>query len=93
MATKTPEQKAAEKLKKLRTEATDLKVEFTEETSAEELVDLIKEAKKAAKGSKSSFDVYNPGGAFVRTYSVEQHGEDAEELAKKYAKKIGGEIR
>ena len=90
---KTQEQKAAEKLKKLRAEATELQVEFNEETTADELASLIKEAKKAAKGNKTSFDVYDKNSVFARTYSEEVHGEKAEDLANEDAKKIGGSVK
>lgn len=43
--------------------------------------------------AKTSFDVLNSSGGYVRTYSVEMHGENAEKLAHQYAGKIGGSIR
>lgn len=42
---------------------------------------------------KVSFDVYNSSNGYVRTYSLEDHGEDAEKLAHQYAGKIGGSVR
>lgn len=45
------------------------------------------------KAKKTSFDVYNAGGTFIRTYSVEQHGKDAEKLAAEYAKKLSGSVK
>ena len=45
------------------------------------------------KGKKTSFDVYNRDNSFVRTYSVEQHGKDAEANAEEYAGKIGGSVK
>lgn len=46
-----------------------------------------------AKAKKeASFDVLNAQGAYVRTYSVEVHGETAEELANTYAGKISGKV-
>lgn len=41
---------------------------------------------------KVQFDVYNVQGTLVRTYSVEQHGENAGELAQEYASKLGGRV-
>ena len=52
----------------------------------------IKEATTSAD-LKAAFDVFTASGGFVRTYSVEVHGEDAEELAKQYAAKIGGSVK
>lgn len=49
--------------------------------------------KGSGKTKKGSFDVYNRGGALVRTYSEEAHGKDAEKLAKEYAEKIGGAVK
>jgi len=46
-----------------------------------------------AKGKKVSFDVISPAGGLVRTYTVEDHGKDAEDLATEYAKKIGGSVQ
>lgn len=40
-----------------------------------------------------SFDVMNHNGDFVRCYSVESHGEKAEELANEFANKIGGKVK
>jgi len=53
----------------------------------------LKEEIKEVKSSKDSFDVVNSTGGFIRTYSVELHGADAEKLAKEYAGKINGEVR
>jgi hypothetical protein len=47
---------------------------------------------KGKKAKKASFDVFNAGGTFIRTYSVEQHGEKAEDLANEYAGKINGKV-
>ena len=122
------EKKALKELKKLQKAATQLGVEFTEKTTAEELTALVETAKAkanaekeiekarkaaakaelaitaemtadeiyaaiAAKQAKTSFDVYDINSVMVRTYSVEQHGEDAESLAKEYAGKIGGSVK
>lgn len=38
------------------------------------------------------FNVYN-GNSIARTYSIETHGEEAEELAKKFASKFGYQIK
>lgn len=44
-------------------------------------------AEKVEKGG--SFNVLNPKGAYIRTYS----GKDAEGNAKSYASKMGGSVR
>jgi hypothetical protein len=63
----------------------------------EEMIPETEEAAEAemmpAKPSKTSFDVHASDGGYVRTYSVELHGEDAEKLAHQYAGKIGGTVR
>jgi len=38
------------------------------------------------------FTVLDHNGAFVRVYSTELHGKDAQKLAEGFAKKIGGKI-
>lgn len=45
------------------------------------------------KEDKTGFSVYSENGDFVRTYSIEVVGENAEELAKGYAKKINGKVQ
>ncbi len=47
----------------------------------------------ASKESKTSFDVVTADGVLVRTYTVEEHGPKAGELAKEYAGKIQGSIK
>jgi hypothetical protein len=42
---------------------------------------------------KEEFTVLNSFGSEVRTYTVDIHGENAGELAKQYASKIGGSVR
>jgi hypothetical protein len=42
---------------------------------------------------KTEFVVLNGDGGEVRTYSVEIHGERAEEFAHQFAAKIGGSVR
>jgi len=42
---------------------------------------------------KKSFDVLSSGGVVARTYTVEEHGSKAGELAKEYAGKIGGSVK
>jgi hypothetical protein len=46
-----------------------------------------------AEVEKTEFEVYNSSGGYVRTYSLELHGEDAEKLAHQFAGKIGGSVR
>lgn len=48
--------------------------------------------KGAGLKKKTSFDVYNPDGGLVRTYSVEIHGENAEALANEFASHTGGKV-
>jgi hypothetical protein len=86
--------KQAKELAKLYKKADKLGVVgYTDETTAEELEKLIAAAEdEAKKEKKTSFDVHNSDGGYVRTYSVEEHGEDAEKLANQYAGKIGGKV-
>jgi hypothetical protein len=42
---------------------------------------------------KTEFSVFNAQGEFVRTYSVERHGVEADKMAEMYAGKIGGIIK
>lgn len=67
----------------------------SEATSAEEIVasDVSGPVAKVSKAKKTSFEVLNPNGVVVRTYSVEDHGEEAESLAKGYAEKIKGSVK
>lgn len=41
----------------------------------------------------TEFSVYDEGGKFVRTYSVEIHGKEAKQLARQFATKIKGTIK
>ncbi len=50
------------------------------------------EAPETPQEVKASFDVLNLNGVFVRSYSVEIHGESAESLANEFAAKIGGSV-
>lgn len=43
-------------------------------------------------GIKSSFTVTNSEGGIIRTYTIEDQGENAEALAHQYAGKIGGSV-
>ena len=69
-------------------EPTPVEAVETTNTGAPEVKEAV-----TTGGLKASFDVFTAGGGFVRTYSVEDHGEDAEELAKQYAAKIGGSVK
>ena len=40
-----------------------------------------------------ALDVFDANGQFVRTYSVELHGEKTVEYAEQFAKKIGGTVK
>ncbi len=48
---------------------------------------------EAPKEAKTEFSVYNAQGDFIRTYSVEIHGENAGELAQGFSNKINGKIK
>lgn len=91
------EKKAKQELAKLRKAATKLGVVFTDETPAAELAALVDEAKAKAdeekKAKQTEFAVYTSVGGYVRTYSLADHGEDAEKLAHQFAGKIGGSVR
>ncbi len=90
------EKQAKKVLTALRKAATKLKVEFTDETTAEQLTILVEEAKAKAEAEKQAlkteFTVLNSSGDAVRTYSVEIHGNQADKLAEQYAGKIGGSV-
>jgi len=58
-----------------------------EPTSAEE------PAPEMAPDLAKSWAVHDKRGAFVRTYSVEVHGENADKLAEQFASKIGGSVK
>jgi hypothetical protein len=47
---------------------------------------------KPKKPAKTSFDVYK-NGSHVRTYSVEVHGENAEDLANEFVAHHDGEVK
>lgn len=61
-----------------------------EETVSTDVSGPVASGKKV---KQTSFDVYNKDNSLVRTYSVEQHGENAENLAGEYAKKIDGSVK
>lgn len=61
------------------------------EPKIEEVIEEVKE--EIVETPKTSFDVLNSQGDFVRTYSVEIHGEKAGELAREFAGKINGTIK
>jgi diaminopimelate decarboxylase len=67
--------------------------EAAPETPVEETKPEAVEPKAQKKTKQTSFDVINAGGTFIRTYSAEDHGEEAEDLANQYAKKIGGTVK
>lgn len=55
-------------------------------------IEKIEEVKEEVKEIKTEFSVFKDG-EFVRTYSVEIHGNEADKLAEGYAQKIGGIIK
>jgi hypothetical protein len=48
---------------------------------------------KIEKEVKTEFSVFTEQGDFVRTYSVEVHGNEADKLAEMYALKINGQVK
>ena len=54
-------------------------------------------AKKVGKAEKvekiTKADVFGEDGSYIRTYDAETHGENFEELANEYAKKISGKVK
>jgi hypothetical protein len=90
------DKQAKKELTKLQKAATKIGVEFTEETTAEALAVLVEEAKAKAEAdkqaAKTEFPIY-VGDQLIRTYSVADHGEQAEELAKEYLSHNPGEVR
>lgn len=71
--------------------------EVSEETTPES-VDNVNtttgsEIKETTTSGKTRFEVYNPDGGFVRAYTLEDHGEDAEKLANQFASHTGGIIK
>lgn len=55
--------------------------------------DAPKTAPAQKAPAKTEFHVHNSLGTFIRTYTVEIHGEKAGALASEYAGKIGGSVR
>jgi len=65
-------------------EATNKELEaLIEENKPEVTEEKTKEVKKEEK--KTEFLVYNTAGKYIRTYSIELHGEKAGALAKQFA--------
>jgi hypothetical protein len=60
---------------------------MAKQTKPEEGTEEVAEAKK------TSFEVFDKDGNYVRTYSGELHGKKAGEFAKEYAGKIGGSFK
>lgn len=56
-------------------------------------IEVPKMVVSTSDGKKTIFEVFNPGGAFVRAYTLEDHGDKAEELANQYANKIQGSVK
>jgi hypothetical protein len=75
--------------KKVKAASEDAKPSSIEEASETQVAPETKEK----KAKQTSFDVLNRDGGYARTYSVEVHGENAEDLAEEYAKKIGGKVK
>ena len=53
----------------------------------------IVETITAPESTKVAWEVFNKDGAYVRTYSVEVHGSEANRLAHQFATKIGGSVK
>jgi len=88
MAAKTAEQKAAEKALKDRskklTKLEELGVQVTGEESDEALDELLKENAPKGAESEDSVDIVKNKNQYIRTFSLELHGEDYEDLAKEF---------
>ena len=55
---------------------------------------MSKEKKELGKvEGAEALDVFDANGQFVRTYTVELHGEKIVEYAEGFAKKIGGTVK
>lgn len=50
------------------------------------------EGELSVKNKSSEFKVESSKGEYIRTYSVEEHGENAGELAQEFANKINGKV-
>ena len=50
-------------------------------------------AKEVEVVSGKEFSIFDKYGKFVRVYSIDVHGEDAESMASGFAKKIGGSVK
>jgi hypothetical protein len=53
----------------------------------------VEEKVEEVKEVKIEFSVFDEKGMFIRTYSVEVHGKEADKLAEGYALKINGTIK
>jgi hypothetical protein len=69
----------------------DLKVKATE--VIEDVVAETELEMDSVVSDNKEFSVYDTYGHFIRTYSTENHGEDAESFAKGFALKINGSIK
>lgn len=49
-------------------------------------------AKAEEKAGTKAVKVFDKAGAYVRTYSAEEHGENFTKLAEMFAGKIGGKV-
>lgn len=78
-----------------RRKLSDLKSEVLEGESSEETVlDAVQTGTVEASDSEvSKFSVFDKYGKFVREYSIDIHGEKAEELARQFANKIKGSVK
>lgn len=50
------------------------------------------EGEGSEKATVSAWAVMGRGGKYIRTYSIEVHGERAEALANQFAGKVGGKV-
>lgn len=55
----------------------------------------VEKVEKVEKPEKkvSEFNVFNKEGMFVRSYSTEVHGKEAEQLANQFALKVTGTVK
>ena len=67
----------------------EVKPDFNPEIAPDE---PMVQSVEVEQSPKISFDVYNADGVFVRSYTVEIHGENAEALANEFAAHTGGKV-
>ena len=79
--------------KKVETASEEINPEVLKQGLVGEVEDIVPHTKPLGAEAKTEFAVYTSAGGYVRTYSLADHGEDAEKLAHQFAGKIGGSVR